>query len=97
MKKLVIAAILLAGFTATAGTSVFTNTHIAVFQEKQYKKIEVSQVSKEAMNNINKNYGAYTVKEAYRADDGEYKLVLTKDGVDLTATFTKEGNLIKIY
>ena len=97
MRKLIITAILLVGFTATAGISVSPDTGIAVFQEKQYKKIEVSQVSKEAMDNINKNYGAYTIKEAYRADDGEYKLVLTKDGVDLTATFTKEGNLIKIY
>ena len=97
MRKLIITAILLVGFTATAGISVSPDTGIAVFLEKQYKKIEVSQVSKEAMDNINKNYGAYTIKEAYRADDGEYKLVLTKDGVDLTATFTKEGNLIKIY
>lgn len=97
MRKLIITAILLAGFTATAGISVSPDKGIAVFQEKQYKKIEVSQVSKEAMDNINRNYGAYTIKEAYRADDGEYKLVLTKEGVDLTATFTKEGNLIKIY
>ena len=48
------------------------------------------------MEKIKKNYGTYTIKEAYKADDGEYKLVLTKDGIDTTATFTSTGNLIKI-
>lgn len=68
-----------------------------IFQEKQYKKIDVSEVSKDALSRIKKNYGDYTIKEAYRADDGEYKLVLVKDGGELTATFTSAGELIKIY
>ncbi len=97
MKKLFFTVLFMAGFMATATTTISQNNIITVFQEKQYIKIDVSEVSKEAMDNIRKNYGAYTIKEAYRANDGEYKLVLTKDGVDLTATFTKEGNLIKIY
>lgn len=66
-------------------------------QEKQYKKIKVSEVSAESLEKIRKQYGNYTIKEAFKADDGEYKLVLTKDGVDLTATFTSAGDLIKIY
>lgn len=95
MKKLFFALAILAGFSATA-TAIVGDQVISVYQEKQYKKIEVSQVSKEAMEKIKKNYGSYTIKEAYRADDGEYKLVLTKDGIDTTATFTSSGNLIKI-
>ena len=85
----------LTGFSVTAAT-ILENEVISVYQEKQYKKIEVSQVSKEAMEKIKKSYGSYTIKEAYKADDGEYKLVLTKDGIDTTATFTSTGNLIKI-
>ena len=69
-------------------------THL---QEKQYKKIDVSAVDKAALEKIKKSYGTYTIKEAHKADDGEYKLVLNKDGVDLTATFTPAGDLIKIY
>ena len=96
MKNLFLALAVLTGFSATATTTVVQDQVISVYQEKQYKKIEVSQVSKEAMEKIKKSYGSYTIKEAYKADDGEYKLVLTKDGIDTTATFTSSGNLIKI-
>ena len=95
MKKLFFGLAILAGFSANAAITS-ENQIISVYQEKQYKKIEVSQVSIEAMEKIKKNYGTYTIKEAYKADDGEYKLVLTKDGIDTTATFTSTGNLIKI-
>lgn len=66
-------------------------------QEKQYKKINVADIPKEVLDKIKKQYGNYTIKEAHRAADGEYKLVLSKDGVDNTATFTAAGELIKIY
>ena len=96
MKKLMFILAVTAGFSATVVASAPQLTEIAVTQEKQYKKIKVSEVSKEAMDKIKANYGAYTVKEAYRADDGDYKLVINKDGIDTTATFTKEGEMIKI-
>jgi len=95
MKRLFFMLAALTGFSVTAAT-ILENEVISVYQEKQYKKIEISQVSKEAMDKIKKSYGSYTIKEAYKADDGEYKLVLTKDGIDTTATFTSTGNLIKI-
>ena len=98
MKKLFIAAVLAAGFTATAAPTTQGEDNIAsIFQEKQYKKIDVSEVSKDALDKIKKSYGNYTIKEAHKADDGEYKLVLSKDGTDITATFTPAGDLIKIY
>jgi hypothetical protein len=52
---------------------------------------------KEVLDKIKKQYGNYTIKEAHKADDGEYKLILSKDGIDNTATFTKAGDIIKIY
>jgi len=97
MRKLFLALAIMAGLSATAAVTIKNNTVISMRQEKQYKKIEVSQVSKEALEKIKKSYGSYTIKEAHKADDGEYKLVLTKDGVDNTATFTPAGDLIKIY
>jgi hypothetical protein len=97
MRKLFFAIIVLTGFAATAATSALKkDITTSIYQEKQYKKIEVSEVSKDALDKIKKSYGNYTVKEAYKAEDGEYKLVLTKDGTDLTATFTPAGDLIKI-
>ena len=97
MKKLFFAVAIVAGLSASAAVRIQNEEIISTYQEKQYKKIEVSQVSKEALDKIKKGYGSYTIKEAHRADDGEYKLILTKDGVDTTATFTAAGDLIKIY
>lgn len=96
MRKLVLALATMAGLTASVITKADVETVISVFQEKQYKKIEVSSVPKDTLDKIKKNYGNYTIKEAYKANDGEYKLVLTKDGIDLIATFTPSGDLIKI-
>lgn len=98
MRKLLLILVIMAGISASAASILPLNSiEIAVKQEKQYKKINVSEVSKEALEKIKKSYGSYAIKEAHRADDGEYKLVLTKDGVDITATFTSAGDLIKIY
>lgn len=97
MKRILFSLVILAGlsFTATGAINEFVRPNIYL-QEKQYKKIDVAEVSKQALDKIKKSYGEYTIKEAFRADDGEYKLVLTKDGVNLIATFTAAGDLIKI-
>lgn len=97
MRKLFLSLLLVAGLSETVVATTISVDSAIFIQEKQYKKIQVSEVSKEAMEKIKKSYGAYTIKEASRASDGEYKLVLAKDGVDLTATFTSAGDLIKIY
>ncbi|MFL9843635.1 hypothetical protein [Flavobacterium rhizosphaerae] len=100
MKKFLLIVALTGGFyiSEAAVTSWGINNERCIFmqQEKQYKKIKVSEVSKEAMDKIKAGYGSYTVKEAYKAEDGSYKLVLSKDGINTTVTFTPEGELIKI-
>ena len=97
MKTLCIALAAMATFAATATPlTIKDSTEKNISQEKQYTKIDVSKVSKEALEKIKKGYGNYTIKEAWVAADGEYKLILTKDGTDLTATFTSGGDLIKI-
>jgi hypothetical protein len=97
MRKLLFAAIFVAGFSITAFATTDNPVGISLLQEKQYKKIEVSTVSKEVLAKIKKSYGNYTIKEAHKADDGEYKLILTKDGIDTTVTLTPAGEIIKIY
>lgn len=97
MRKLLIALGLLCGI------AVFAEIHHNIvtlrkteIQEKQYKKIEVSAVSKEASDKIKQHYGNYTITEAAVAADGEYKLTLKKDNVSIIATFTSAGDLVKI-
>ena len=94
MKKVFFALAFMA--MGTAAIAYAAPVEIVTLQEKQYKKVDVNTIPKETMAKIKKSYGNYTVKEAYRADDGEYKLILTKDGTDLTATFTATGDLIRI-
>lgn len=96
MKRLFLLFAVLAGLTGSAATTDLTSDIVHYYQEKQYKKIDVSAIPQETLDKIKKSYGTYTIKEASKADDGEYKLVLTKDGIDSTATFTPSGDLIKI-
>lgn len=99
MKKLIIAsALLMASLTATAGVAIKSSTICVLIQEQDvYKKIKVTEIPKEVLDKIHKNYGDYEIKEAYKSDEGNYKLLLMKDGIGLTASFTKAGDLIKIY
>lgn len=96
MKKLIFSLITIFMLSAST-TSAAICSEIISIQEKQYKKINVADIPKEVLDKIKKQYGNYTIKEAHKADDGEYKLILSKDGVDNTATFTASGDLIKIY
>ena len=98
MKKLFFTVAITACLAINIPINVSANElSISVFQEKKYKKIKVEEVSKEVLAKIQKSYGNYSIKEAYKADDGEYKLILTKDGVDTTVTLTSTGEIIKIY
>jgi two-component SAPR family response regulator len=86
MRKLVLPFATMASLTTWVIAKTDAKTVVSIFHEKQYKKIDVSAVPKDTLDKIRKNYGNYTIKEAYKADDGEYKLVLAKVGVDLIAT-----------
>src|SRR5690606_30573283 len=100
MKKLIFAsAMLIAAFTATASVTVHYNDSAVLYeQENEYKEIKISEIPKEVMDNINKDYGDYKVVKAYKSDKGNYRLDMkTQDGIGLTASFTGEGKLIKIY
>lgn len=97
MKKiLLVTAITLGlGINANATTEKNISTEINVLQEKTYSPIEASAIPADALKNISAKYGGYTLKEAHAAPDGEYKLVLSKDGKTVTAYFTSTGEFIK--
>ena len=96
MKNLFLTAALVIAlsFNASANTVTETTT-TTIHQEKDYKRIDGSEVSQEALQNISKKYGGYSMEEAYVAADGEYKLVLSKDGQKVTALFTAAGEFVK--
>ncbi|AWG25419.1 hypothetical protein [Flavobacterium kingsejongi] len=98
MKNLFLTAALVIAlsFNASANTvTESTTTNTTIHQEKEYKRIDGSEVSQEALQNISKKYGGYSMEEAYVAADGEYKLVLSKDGQKVTALFTAAGEFVK--
>ncbi|AWG25563.1 hypothetical protein [Flavobacterium kingsejongi] len=97
MKNLFLTAALVIAlsFNASANTVTETTSTNTIHQEKEYKRIDGSEVSQEALQNISKKYGGYSMEEAYVAADGEYKLVLSKDGQKVTALFTAAGEFVK--
>lgn len=98
MKNLFLTAALVIAlsFNASANTvTESTTTNTTIHQEKEYKKIEASEISQDALKVIGAKYSGYSLEEAYVAADGEYKLVLSKDGQKVTALFTAAGEFVK--
>lgn len=97
MKKILALAVIALGFGINANASTQTNnsTEINILQEKTYTPIEASAIPADALKNISSKYGGYTLKEAHVAEDGEYKLILSKDGKTVTAYFSSKGEFIK--
>ena len=83
------------GINANALTSKNNQIELNVTQEKTYSPIEASAIPADALKNISSKYGGYTLKEAHRSEDGEYKLILSKDGKTVTAYFSSTGEFIK--
>ena len=96
MKNLFLTAALVIAlsFNASANTVTETTT-TTIHQEKEYKKIQASEISQDALKVIGAKYSGYSLEEAYVAADGEYKLVLSKDGQKVTALFTAAGEFVK--
>jgi len=97
MKKILALTVIALGFGINANASTQTNnsTEINILQEKTYTPIEASAIPSDALKNISSKYGGYTLKEAHKAEDGEYKLILSKDGKTVTAYFSATGEFIK--
>jgi hypothetical protein len=69
---------------------------VASDQDKQYNKVSQAQIPADVIKPAVAKYEGYALVEALVAsDNSEYKLVLTKDGKDVTAYFKSNGEFIK--
>lgn len=99
MKNLILAASLVFSLSASAMLPINNKsgntTVISYNQEKEYKKIDTTDVPANALKEISTKYSGYTITEAYVAEDGEYKVVLTKDKTTLKVYYSATGEYVK--
>ena len=99
IKNLFLADSLALAFGANAAILAVTIEPVVITtittQEKEFTKVEPSKVSDQVMKEINTKYEGYTISEAYQAEDGEYKLVLTKKDEKLTVHYKSNGEFVK--
>jgi hypothetical protein len=71
-------------------------TATASASQEDYSKIQQSQIAPAVLKTAVAKYKDYSLVEALIAQDGSnYKLVLTKDGKDVTAYYKSNGEFIK--
>ncbi len=97
MKKIMIIAALALGFgyAAHAQTTRTTETTTKTVVKKEYTTIDKNSLPVRTIEKIGAKYGGYTIVEAHKAADGEYKLVLRRDGNDKVTYFTKKGEFLR--
>ena len=98
MRKLLVIFAIVLSYTAQPMQS--TAKHNIVFtsfqeQEKEYNKLESTQVPADILKTASSRYSGYALNEAYVSEDKEYKLVLSKSGKSLRAYFKSTGEFIK--
>lgn len=72
----------------------FQNIEV-LYQEKEFKKVETTQIPAEILKQASTKYSGYSLKGAQASEDGEYKLVLFKDGKSITAHYKSTGEFVK--
>ncbi len=81
--------------SATTINIVLSDITVSIEQEKVYRKIETSDVPAEVLKSVGAKYSGYALDEAHVSDDGEYKLILSKDGKKVTAIYKANGEFVK--
>ncbi|ALM49742.1 hypothetical protein AMR72_13025 [Flavobacterium psychrophilum] len=97
MKNILLAATFILTFTVNASV-VQTNAYesiLSIDQEKEFKKIETTQIPAEVLKQASTKYSGFALKGAQASGDGEYKLVLFKDGKSVTAHYRSTGEFVK--
>lgn len=97
-KNLLLGLLLLFGVSTTnviANTSLDVNEVVLQGQEKEYAKIDTSDVPVDVLRSISAKYSGYSLDEAYLSDDVEYKVVLTKEKTKITAIYKATGEFVK--
>ena len=97
MKNILLAATFILTFTVNA-LVVQTNAYesiLSIDQEKEFKKIETTQIPAEVLKQASTKYSGFALKGAQASEDGEYKLILFKDGKSVTAHYRSTGEFVK--
>ena len=100
MKKLFIIPVFVLGFamSANAQTEVKKTETVetkVTTQRNDYKEIDPVSVNNDALKTILKTYNGHSIVEAWRAENGDYKLVISKDKKNKTVYIAKDGKVIK--
>jgi uncharacterized protein YpmS len=95
MKNLLLAAAFIFSLSVSAKMYTPNNIVIVASQEKEYKKIETTAVTTDVLKQVSAKYVGYSVTEAYVSEDGEYKLVLAKEGKSVKAYYKGNGEFIR--
>lgn len=76
-------------------TKTKTVEKTVVKDQKDYKEIDPVSVNNDALKTVLTRYKGHQIQEAFRAEDGDYKLVLSKDKKNKTVYISKGGKVIK--
>ena len=101
MKRLVILAIAVAVFglatpQMSRASQPFDKTVVMQNKEVKYTEIKSEDLPEAVTNSIAKDYSGYAVDEAYKGDDGSYKVLVSNKTTKYTLFYGKDGNLIKV-
>ncbi len=64
-------------------------------EEVTYTKIETSALPEAVTKGVADKYADYTIEEAYKGSDSNYKMVIKKDDAKLTVLFNEAGEFVK--
>src|SRR5688572_787463 len=77
MKNLFLATALVLSLSANAASTIGkSNITVLAYQEKEYKKVETTQVPADILKSASTRYSGFALSEASASEDGEYRLVL---------------------
>lgn len=60
-----------------------------------YTKIETSALPEAVTKGVAAKYADYTIEEAYKGSDSNYKIIIKKDDAKLTVLFNEAGEFVK--
>lgn len=99
MKKIFLIPVFVLGLTmsANAQTEVKKSETVetTITAQKDYKEIDPVSVNNDALKTVLKTYKGHAIIEAWRAENGDYKLLLGKDKKNKTVYIAKDGKVIK--
>lgn len=64
-------------------------------EEVTYTKIETSALPEAVTKGVAAKYADYTIEEAYKGSDSNYKIIIKKDDAKLTVLFNEAGEFVK--